>query len=87
MRTRNFSRRKIPGLQVQTLRSDNVTSDLRQTLLKLIRQLLAAHDLAGLRHLAQKLFKAAEQTDEGAFVRVRHFATNMLVILLLQGRG
>lgn len=47
-------------LDVQTVRSDNVSLDHIQRILELLGQLLVAHDLDGLGHLSKELFQAAE---------------------------
>src|SRR6266496_1869420 len=51
-------------LQVQTLCSNNISSDLRERFLKLARKFIRAHNLTGLSHLSEKFFQAAEETDE-----------------------
>ena len=63
-----------PPSQIQTVKRHNVAADLGQAQLKLVLELLAAHDLGGLGHLPQQLLEAAEQPDERALVGICHFA-------------
>lgn len=67
-------------LQVQTLRGNNVSANLLQTLVELGHQVAVAHDLGRLRHLSQQLFQTAEETDQRAFVGVGHFAASALAM-------
>ena len=62
------------GLQVQAVEGYDVASDFGQAGLKLVLEVLAAHDLARFCHLSEKLFQAAEESDQGAFVGIGHFA-------------
>lgn len=52
------------ALQVQALGGHDISPNLLQTLIKLLRQVIVAHDLCGLGHLSQELFKTAEDADK-----------------------
>lgn len=75
--TQTLCRNDRTALQIKRLRSHNIPSDLRQGLLKLLFQILTAHNLRGLRHLSQQLLQPPEQADQAAFVDVGHFATRL----------
>ena len=66
-------------LQVQALGGHNVSADLLQTLVKLLGQVLVAHDLGGLGHLAQEFLETAEQANKRALVNVGHFAEQISI--------
>lgn len=51
-------------LQVQALGGHDISPNLLQTLIKLLCQVIVAHDLCRLGHLSQELFKTAEDADE-----------------------
>ena len=67
------------SLQVERLGGYDAALDLLQTLLELLRDLLAAHHLAGLGHLAQQLLETPEQAHQRTLVGVGHFAVLLVL--------
>lgn len=67
-----------PSLQVQTLGGHNVSPDLLQAFFELLHQVVVAHDLGGLGHLPQQLFKTAKQPNQRTLVDFRHFAIDTI---------
>jgi hypothetical protein len=65
-------------LQVQGLGSNNVPLHRLQRVLELLLEVFAANYLRRLRHLAEQLFQATEDTDQAAFIDVGHFAGDTL---------
>ena len=61
-------------LEVQRLRSNDITSYLTECGLEFLLEFLAAHDLGGLGNLAQQFLQTSDETDQAAFVDVCHFA-------------
>lgn len=72
-------------LDVQTVRRDNVSLDHIQRILKLLGQLLVAHDLDGLGHLSKELFQAAEQANQRSLISISHFTVQGKRLRLASG--
>ena len=64
----------LVDLKVQTLSSNDISPDLEEGLFEFQTQLIGTHDFSSLGHLAEEFFQTAEETNEGAFVDIGHFA-------------
>jgi hypothetical protein len=77
------------ALQIQALCGNDIPTDLLQTLIELLCQLLVAHDLGSLAHLPNEFFQTAEESNQGALVRVCHFAvanvSKVIFLILFSG--